>query len=494
MNTTLETIDEAFEVALADVKQEEFDKLKASIAIAKGDGTFSTRYRKRWKDHVREFIETPIADDVLRWAKQEWNLSDAELQPVYNKLDVITKLGKYPEDADDFVRLYVCAERITVRLDSIQNPGRKDGACSMSDLINDLYAFVHDYSLRYAERRIEVAAEKWHRDEVIDCLKEILASLTSAEAQDPNSEMHKAATEQWAKFIGIIDKNPATREQTLAVFKHWVWNIKRVMNPMKLISTKDPMMIVLTGRTGNGKSTAVETFLSPLQRGGYTKTEFDKLVDPNYYMQCATIPVAFLDEMAKLEKVDKERLKGFITDDYSSARKMYTQQVDKKRKIIQLIGASNWSMEIINTDTTSARRFYEVETPNDMKQAHPDWMYSIDWLLLWQSVDASGADPMTKSISEAVSMRQHNEQRKKNYVEDWIWANRVKNTYTGQEAYDLWLKWAETNDRYWFTHASSVDFGRKLKAIDGVRNSRNGKGIKYVIDVDFSVVDDGTLI
>jgi hypothetical protein len=453
---------------------------RSRVAISKANNTFNIEYKRNWKTVIELFFDTPVEAEAVAWVKQEWRLPASETFKYEQRLKVIEFLGKYPQNADDFVSTYAEKMNIEIRLDCIKT---KHSICSLSELKNDLYAYNIDFNLRIDRQRLIIAVDKWHDFGLMYCLFAMSQSVLDREAHTQGRPRNIAAEKELDKVIAIIDANVDRRDTTKRVIQHFIWNVKRVMDPFERKGTKNPIMPVLVGLTGNGKSTAIEYFLSPLANGGYTKTEFDKLLDPNHYNQSATIPVAFLDEMARMNVVDQNKLKAFITTDTVVARRMYTQEIETKAKIIQPIGTSNHSLSSISTDTTSSRRFYEIATPDDMKTAHPFWFKEIDWILIWKSVNPYGPDPLTDKINDALFAIQHNEQRKKNYVEEWLDEAQKNGTFRAGELYEEWYAWAEKHDRYHFQRANSTNFGRTLNASAGVIRNRDGKGVKYTVGV-----------
>jgi hypothetical protein len=469
--------------------QDYLTEIKTLIQPAKDNETFKIQWKNKWREIIDNAPPNITVEDlslIIQFVKTEWKLSENELLKYTRKISVIELLGSYPKTPDEFVELYTTKKKISIRLDSLINPSYIRGICSLVDLYDELYAFNIDNFLRIDKKRLEIALNTWYNTGLSFCLISLSDYVTDRFASKQDAPKNLEAEKEWDKFINIIDKNDNKRIYTKAIMKHFIWNVKRVMNPQTLLGTVNPIMPVLVGRTGNGKSTAIDNFISPLKNGGYVKTDFDKLLDPNYYIQNANTPIAFLDEMARLSTADQNNLKAFITSDIITARKFHTQMIEHKSKIIQLIGTSNYSLSVISNDTTSSRRFYEIETPDDMKSKNSFWYEKINWLLLWQSIDPTTKSPLSSKLANDVFTIQQNQQRKKNYVEEWIWSEQITGGWkSATEVFNNWRDWASTNDTYHYSKANFASFGRELTAIEGVTKKNNGK-IFYYFDIDFS--------
>lgn len=456
-----------------------FRDLKERVAAAKADGDFNRKFKTAWKGLVESYFGSPIEADVLNWATEEWRLSHSDTFRYRQRIRTIEDLGAYPDNADTFVDAYAQSKGLKVRLDCVQG---KFELLTLAEFNNDLYAYNVDYGLRIDKHRLEIAAEKWHKRGLTEYLFALSKSVSDPEAQKPGTPKNAKANGQLERVVAIIDKNEHRRALTKAVLLHFMWNVKRVMRPFDALPTKNPIMPVLTGPTGNGKSTAVRSLLLPFKNGGYAETAFDKLIDSNFYNEAASVPIAFLDEMARLSNVDAQSLKAFITSDTVRARRFHTQIIESKTKIIQPIGTSNYSLDSISTDTTSARRFYEIETGAEMKSANPYWYETIDWLLIWQSVNPDAPDPLNDQLGNELFDIQHNEQRRKNYVEEWLEAENVHGSFRAAELYGRWYEWAETNDKYHWQRANVTNFGRTLTAISFPANAAGATGVRKWYD------------
>jgi hypothetical protein len=426
-----------------------------------------------WTLYMDRAYGTPYQDDMAQYLLLVWpRLKSKDIHMYLHKKDVCKVYGNYPATTADFVHLYTSSKNITANFSTILQGKTK---MSMTDLERDAYEQIinlrmHDYKIMpYTDRLLSNCIGKWHDDQQASCRATLLASLTGK----CNADL---ANTEWRKFVEIIDKNPAAREKTIIVLKHWMYNFKRAMAGHV---AKNPIMPVLTGPQNNGKSSAVSKMLAKIDKAeGMWVTDIKQLTDPNAYLQCANMPVAFLDEMDKFDKTSAATTKAFLTKNNVTARKLFTQFFDTKAKLIQMIGTANEELNSIITDTTGTRRFWEIQTPFDMCKKL-DWWDNIDFDLLWQSVDID-VDPMDRDAYLAIFDYQQEYQRCKSYVEEWIDAENVSGTKLISEWFVEWQEWAKI---YQIKQATNTFrfFGKTIRAVPGITSGRTSKSTTITI-------------
>ena len=470
---------------------EELDKI---VEKYNTDRTFSPTKREGLQlvDVYSMFENAKILDRAINIAKAIYGVSAFDLDRYVKKMELIKCLGGYPKNADDFVNMFAESHNVEVTPSYVKAPFamHNDRMC-FADYFNAMYACQYDYGLKYDKERLQIAARQWQDFGVHHFNMKIYSGISDFAQDHFVNSLRIQADAEWDKFINIIEKNEDRRYYTKLVMQHWVWQVKRVMlhNGMDT-----PIMPVLVGKTSNGKSTAVKHFLSPLGQEGdcWITSKFTTLLDPNFIHINASVPVAFMDEMSYLGRADANDLKAFLTGDKVAARQLYSQNVIVKDRIIQPIGTSNDALAYILTDTTSSRRLYEIETPDNMKSAHPNWFNEIDWFLLWKSVDAKFAKSPIKLVFEKTGRDvmgeifniQHNEQRAKSFIETWFegYEASLEGTHRANDLFAKWSSWAETYDNTnWRRFNNLTAFGREMAKHEFVCKKRSGNGHVYVI-------------
>lgn len=226
----------------------------------------------------------------------------------------------------------------------------------------------------------------------------------------------------------------------VAVFKHFIWQVKR-----KLLG-KDVtwhMMPVIWGKTGSGKSELLRKLFVPLTGYVLTGMSLDKFGDDRYYRMFNDHFICFLDEMPKIEKASIEAIKQVITADELTGRILNTHGYKAYKQNATFISTSNEAPSQLIKDTTSMRRFHYIKTVDRMDYAV---INSIDMLKVWQSVDENRNNAYILDVFDKLQEVQE-DLRTKDSVEMFIVESNVKKSKTyitkAQDIYDLYIKYCE---------------------------------------------------
>lgn len=172
----------------------------------------------------------------------------------------------------------------------------------------------------------------------------------------------------------------------LAVMLHFIWQVKRRSTGGVI---EHDLMPIVHGFQGDGKSRAVKLLCRPLKELT-RQVNAEALTDDRAKQSLAEFHVGIWDELQGGSRADVQALKHIISADEVSYRELGTHSTAVLPKSITLIGTSNDRVADIITDTTGARRFYEINS-----QQPCDWetINTIDYMLVWQAVHQDDAAP-----------------------------------------------------------------------------------------------------
>lgn len=245
------------------------------------------------------------------------------------------------------------------------------------------------------------------------------------------------------KFVGACKGGleVADDDLSLNVVAHWMWQVKRKMFGL---SPKDHVMLVMSGKQGSGKSTAVNTLVSPL-REYRIDLNLEALQDDRHYHGLARNFVVVCDEMQGCDKADIEALKRIITADQLSARKLYTNTIDSVPQNVSFLGTSNKSLDVLVKDETGMRRFFEMKCADKLAW---DQINAIDPLELWREIDENDPDGYVYRVQEALAKAQEDYRHKdpvESYLEETtaLQGDGQRKTLLIDDVFQDFVKWCE---------------------------------------------------
>lgn len=212
---------------------------------------------------------------------------------------------------------------------------------------------------------------------------------------------------QWVQAV-----TGCTSHLDIAVLKHFIWQTKR---KLKKLQVENHMMPVLFGKSGGGKSMAVQSIISPLQMVSLHTDmtifgdKFSKRVFTRNF-------IIFFDELQGSETTNINAMKQIITSPVIEWRTMRSERVMSSPQNSTFIGCSNEPVRDRINDPTSARRFWQFNCSDKL-----DWetINSIDYIALWQSIDESGPSPIANHIDE-IHKVQEAKIRTRDIIEQWL--------------------------------------------------------------------------
>lgn len=201
-------------------------------------------------------------------------------------------------------------------------------------------------------------------------------------------------------------------EKDIAVLAHFFWSVKRKMQDQKVVYH---IMPIFLGKQGSGKSMAVSKMLTPF--GDFVLNMFvNDLADKNSYPEFSNNAVVLFDELAGLNKTDRNVLKNQLTTEYNTYRPFYTQQKITAPQRCSFIGTSNQSLAELFYDPTGMRRFYEIQTLDRCD---------------WQTINAIDYSELVKGIDE---------KRERGYLEEGVLTKiaKAQDTYVNHDDSEMY--------------------------------------------------------
>jgi hypothetical protein len=278
------------------------------------------------------------------------------------------------------------------------------------------------------------------------------------------------------QFIAAIIGSNASFENTVAVFAHWLWCIKRNMRNLHI--AYHIMPVLYSKEHGSGKSEALKFLLKHIN-AYRLNVALTQIVDARNAKSMSENFVCVLDEMAGAARTDLESLKKKITEDYTDARVLGTHQVIKLKQACCFIGTSNKPVSEMVFDT-GMRRFYQVNCPEKLNWAE---LAKVDYLALWRGIDDSREngyilDRMDAIKEEQASMATEEE------IDVFLKALNISPgtiAIKSQDLFEMYRNWCVDNG---FKPYNSIWMGRKLsnrRISKEIRTDSEGTQSRYYL-------------
>ena len=312
-------------------------------------------------------------------------------------------LGKYPSTCCEFVGAFLDTHRVTASfggtIRAVDVPTGLSRDHSLDELKEDMRVMAVELALPVQRESINDACNQWFREARQARIEAIRSTLDGGTDFD------------WIGLAGACfdcaETSPAFVAAVLRKFVH--------QTKLKLAgrTVGHHLMPVLTGAQGCGKTSFIESFVSPVSELS-RDADFRMLADDRNIALWRSY-VLVIDEMAYAERSDIEVVKHVITARALDRRPMRTNDVVTIKQQATLIGASNKSLSELVRDETGLRRFVSLPYRSDA-----DWPYlnAVDWLAAWGSVSIDDPDPMEAFRDELAAQQAAN--RHVSAVEAWL--------------------------------------------------------------------------
>lgn len=262
-----------------------------------------------------------------------------------------------------------------------------------------------------------------------------------------------------------------------AILRHWMWLVKRKIFNLKV---KDHIMLIFWGTTGSGKSEAVHKLLSPI-RELTDEADVTLFGDERQYFRFVENFVINFDEFQHAKKLSMNGLKRIISSNWITYRLLGSNKKAQGPNNCSFIGSSNHSPMDILQDSTSARRYYGIETKEQC-----DWqtINEIDYLKMWQSIDENKESTYITDSKDIIKTRQE-EIRYKDSVEEFVVLNDLiphSKTFAkklnAKELYAMYKDWMELQNLHRVMY-SLTKFGREVRKY--LEKKRRSDGFYYYV-------------
>lgn len=325
-----------------------------------------------------------------------------------------------------------------------------------------LYLDANSISKTFGKLHCQSALKIWVENKRNE-LKEAIIS--------PLFEVPKENSRELEKFVGAVTSNEKT-ELTLAILKHFIWQVKRKMKGLRV---QDEMMPVLSGPQRSGKTQAIAKLMAPLKELVGLKS-VSSLTQDNQFPMFESFYVIICDEMARSAQADIDTLKGIITSTHLQTKRYYAQTQLHIKNNCTLIGSSNYTLDALLKDPTGMRRFFEVQSLEVC-----DWnaINSVDYLELWRSVDHTAENFIAPYLTEIQAIQE--DLREPSDVEEFaedcgILADEAGRMLTKELWTKYYIPWAEKNGVKY--PKRPIPFGIEMKRL-GFKNLKS-HGKRYL--------------
>jgi Virulence-associated protein E len=353
-----------------------------------------------------------LAADEKALFKEELRLAAAELLREHEAA-VEGMLGGHAKNARECVSLFMAHKEVTVTFggDCIINGQAVLASAIEADIL--LTAEAAGYTL--AKNRImSPTAIKLAFDEYLDEASERRKREIMKKLMVCTDGRNPAQVLQTFREV-VAERAFKEPEFAMRALMKVIWQVKRKLLGLPI---KQHHMIVLQGPTDTGK-TAMSMLLLKAVKELSAISSADQVVDDRNF-KLRSCYLVFLDELAKSDKADVNKLKNLITGEDVTARVLYTHRTQTTKINMTLIGTADRRVSDAIYDQAGMRRFVEVH-PKERAAIDPYWdeIVAFDWLGLWQSVDPHAEDPLM-SVFKAELQEKQEQMRALSTVEAWV--------------------------------------------------------------------------
>lgn len=309
---------------------------------------------------------------------------------------------------------------------------------------------------RFHDKTISAALGQWMEEQDSVAVKALCAKL-AYDSTASGSSVERFVTACTGKADRV----------DVEVLRHFVWQVKRKLNSLPV--DHHLMPILYRERApgskgqGGGKTTAVARLLAPLAEVVTNVADLREAVDPRGLKRYTRSFVAVVDEMARGETANTDALKWLVTSEMMSWRVLGTNKDAHGVNRATFIGTANKNLTDLIYDPTGVRRFYQIEC---LEKLNWDVINTVDYLMLWRSVDEHGPAPIL-TVKAELEARQE-AWTPKDALEEWLAEVERRPDYdkktwpTSRVLHQQFCDWLRRTGRpAW----SETKFGRRMKVL-----------------------------
>ena len=341
--------------------------------------------------------------------------NDKDIRQEVSRARVHASLGCNPHTVQEFVPAWLSAKGYAMAFSGLWS---QHGSYSPDDndfILNEMKLWCVEMGEFGGGKMIDAAFANWAATERKHVQRRTFEMIRFDAAVDPGlTELRKfvdlmiAGTDDPAETARI-------RDAAVVAFATFIFRVKNHMRYRWFNSAH--LMIVLQGVQGDGKTFALDHFLSVL--GDLSAhASLEVLRDKSMSYQFSVLPVMMFEEMAGAGKADIDALKAIMTDDKKLLREIY--KAASIRKIVStFIGASNKDIRNLIRDETGNRRTIQFESNRKVPR---EAIRAIDVAKIWKSVDENALEPPQYASEEnaALIAAVQEGQRVLGPVEQWL--------------------------------------------------------------------------
>ncbi len=202
-----------------------------------------------------------------------------------------------------------------------------------------------------------------------------------------------------------------------AAIRKFIWQVKRRMIGLYI---EHLQFLVFGGGQGTGKTELARCLIKPMEELSCESSMDQVADDKNFSLR--SMFVVFVDELAKADRADMNKLKTMVTGKSNTSRRMYSHTAQKVTINMTLLGTADKRVRQIVSDVAGMRRFVEVMTIPKHQSQRFDWQTEVEqfpWLDLWKAVDHTTDDPLMTPYGDLVRAKQE-DMRGRDNVESWL--------------------------------------------------------------------------
>ncbi|MBR1240264.1 hypothetical protein JQ620_09020 [Bradyrhizobium sp. AUGA SZCCT0274] len=214
-----------------------------------------------------------------------------------------------------------------------------------------------------------------------------------------DESIEQTADAEWNRMGQLFDMPTVLACDSI---KHFIWQVKSKSLGRSVVHHLMP--VIFSPEQGSGKTTFVRALLRPLRELASADALISDFAD-HRSGDIYGFPVVVVDDLEQLPKEGVPVLKSLITSERISRRRLHTSQSVSTRQRATLIGTANRPIHELVDDDTGHRRFVMMPFRNGNlakggEQGIWEIASSLDYELLWQSVDAYAPTPIIRSLSD----------------------------------------------------------------------------------------------
>lgn len=385
-----------------------------------------------WTDYVRDngVTTAPAYAEVRYHIRKAYGCGDKQNE-VDGKIRWIGDYGYFPSSTYELVEQILQNFNITFDFNIIPH-GKIDNKQihNSEQLVTLIQQYLKTYRLNYPATEIRQSLDAF----TTTVPENIIADRSKTLAYNPAVDLSV-----WKAVGDVFDGSKQDTDFVIAILQKFIWQVKRKARGIKVT---DHLMPVIFGGQGTGKSYWLTNVLyAPVLDMTLTDQTFSKLTEERNAQQWNYL-IHHFDEMAYASQSNVETVKECITSDVRSYRPMQTTKTAFVTNRATMIGATNkMTLDQLIRDDTGARRFAPLYFATTRWDERPKW--NVDPILLWQTVNEDGPDPVSGKHLETLKSIQ-TEQKFKSPYELWF-DDLVQNNENGlKEGFsNLWQNFAE---------------------------------------------------